>query len=133
VTALTPAEYADYLRAYLAALAAGDGAGVASRLSESVVWHVAGTHPLSGRHVGRENVVRMLAAFKERSGGTVRLQPGPAMFNGALAVVPLHFSARRPGKVMSMSGVDVFRLGPSGIEEVWLFSVDQEGEDLFWE
>jgi hypothetical protein len=74
----------------------------------------------------------MLAAFKERSGDTVRLVPGAPLFNGDLAVVSLEFSASRPGKSMSMEGLDVFRLGPSGIEEVWLFSSDQDAEDQFW-
>ena len=130
---MTPGEYEAHLRAYLLALAAGDGDGVARRLSEAVVWHVGGSHSLSGRHEGRERVVQMLATFKERSGGTVRVLLGSVMLNAELAVVPVQFSADRAGRSLSGSGLDVFRLGPSGIEEVWLFSFDQGAEDTFWE
>lgn len=132
MTDLPPERYEAHLHAYLVALAAKDGAGVAAGLSESVVWHVGGSHPLSGRYQGRDRVLEMLAAFKERSGGTVELSPGIPMFNEDIAVVPLRFSATRLGRSMSMDGVDVFRLGPSGIEEVWLFSSDQDVEDQFW-
>lgn len=129
---LTPDQYEQHMIDYLDALASGDGAGVASRLADGVIWHVGGNHPLSGRYETREKVAEMLGRFKERSGGTVRLLPGPPMTNGDMAAVTLQFSAHRPGRFMSMQGIDVFRLGPGGIEEVWLFSHDQQAEDDFW-
>jgi ketosteroid isomerase-like protein len=129
---LEEAQYEQHMREYLLALASGDGAGVASRLADNVVWHVGGSHPLSGTYASRDVVAQTLLKFKERSGGTVRLVPGEPMFNGDLAAVQLQFSAHRPGKFMSMQGIDVFRLGPGGIEEVWLFSTDQQAEDDFW-
>lgn len=129
---LHPDQYQQHMTDYLHALTSGDAEGVASRLSDDIVWHFAGHHPLSGTFSGRENVAAALARFRERSGGTVKLVPGPAMMNGEYAAITLNFSARRPGKSMSMPGIDVFRLGPTGIEEVWLFSLDQDAEDAFW-
>ncbi len=129
---LTPDRYHQHMVEYLEALAGGDGAGVASRLADDVKWHVGGSHPLSGTYETRDVVAEMLGRFKERSGGTVRLIPGPPMMNGDLCAITLKFSATRPGKFMSLNGIDVFRLGPGGIEEVWLFTEDQEAEDAFW-
>ena len=129
---LTPDQYETHMREYLHALSTGDGAGVASRFADDVIFHVGGTHDLSGAFTGRENVAAALGRFKERSGGTVKLVPGEPMFNGEYCAVTLQFTAHRPGKMMSQQGIDVFRLGPGGVQEVWLFSTDQVFEDEFW-
>ena len=129
---LTPDQYETHMREYLHALANGDGAGVSSRFADDVIFHIGGNHDLSGTYTGRDQVAATLGKFKERSGGTVRLIPGEPMFNGDICAVTLQFSARRPGKLMSQQGIDVFRLGPNGVEEVWLLSTDQEAEDAFW-
>ena len=31
-----------------------------------------------------------------------------------------------------MTGVDLFRVADDLVAEVWLFSADQEAEDVFW-
>ncbi len=33
---------------------------------------------------------------------------------------------------LDMNGVDLFRIEGGKIQEVWLFSADQDGEDAYW-
>lgn len=54
------------------------------------------------------------------------------MANGDLVSATLHFVAERPGRKLSMDGVDLMRIEGGKIKEVWLFSDDQAAEDAFW-
>jgi ketosteroid isomerase-like protein len=121
-------------RKYADAVAAKDFGAVAALFTEDVVWHQPGNHRLAGAHVGGDAVNRMLGAQMAATNGTLEITPtGPTMVNGALFTIPVRFSARRDGAVMSMDGVDVFRVEDDRIAEVWLFSADQDAEDAFWD
>ena len=67
------------------------------------------------------------------TGGSFALEfTGGPMINGDLAAFPVHFSGKREGAEMSMSGIDVLRIEDGKIAEMWLFSADQGAEDAFW-
>lgn len=119
---------------YADALSRGDMEALRAALHDDVVWHQPGSHSLAGDHRGPDAVLQLLGAFMERSAGTFELTPtGPAMTNGALVALPVHFSARAAGRAdLSMSGVDLFRIADDRVAEVWLFSHDQPVEDAFW-
>jgi ketosteroid isomerase-like protein len=119
---------------YADALAAGDMEALAGSLHADVVWHQPGAHSLAGDHVGRDGVLQLLGGFMQRSNGTFALQPtGGPMVNGDVVALPVSFSAQAEGKAdLDMTGVDLFRVADDLVAEVWLFSADQEAEDLFW-
>jgi uncharacterized protein len=54
------------------------------------------------------------------------------MANGEMVTANLHFVATRPGRSLSMEGVDLMRIDGGQIKEMWLFSGDQAAEDAFW-
>lgn len=51
---------------------------------------------------------------------------------GALVAAQLHVGATRPGRTLSMDGLDLMRIQHGQITAMWLFSGDQVAEDAFW-
>jgi len=69
----------------------------------------------------------------ETSKGTFALAPnGDLMVNGDLVDMPLRFSGTIEDRKMDMAGIDLFKVENEKITEVWLFSEDQEAENVFW-
>lgn len=52
--------------------------------------------------------------------------------NGYWVVASLKFSAQKRNKKISMKGVDLMKVERGKIQEVYLFSENQEAEDQFW-
>jgi uncharacterized protein len=120
-------------RGYVDALSKGDMTTVGNLLADDVIWHQPGASQLSGTYHGKENVFPHLAKFTELSENSFRVdQVGQVMANGALVTAKLHFVATRPGRTLSMDGVDLMRIESGQIKEMWLFSGDQVTEDAFW-
>lgn len=118
---------------YVEALSKGDMATVGRLLADDVVWHQPGTSHLSGTYRGKKNVFQHLGKFTELSNNSFRVdQVGIVMANGNLVTAKLHFVAKRPGRTLSMDGVDLMRIEAGQIKEMWLFSNDQAAEDAFW-
>ncbi|MDL5199238.1 nuclear transport factor 2 family protein [Streptomyces sp. ALI-76-A] len=120
-------------RRYADAVSAKDFAAVAGMFAEDIVWHQPGDNAVSGTYRGMAAVNGMLGAQMAATQGTFELRlTGDPMVNGALAAMPVRFSARRDGAEMAMDGVDLLRVEGDKIMEVWLFSADQHAEDAFW-
>ncbi|MEU3931152.1 nuclear transport factor 2 family protein [Streptomyces sp. NPDC029044] len=120
-------------RLYVDAVSAKDFAAVAGLFADDIVWHQPGNNAVSGTYSGGAAVGEMLAAQMTATEGTFELQlTGAPMVNGALVVIPIHFSAQGADSEMSMDGIDVLRVEGDKIAEVWLFSADQQAEDAFW-
>ncbi|MFF9809297.1 nuclear transport factor 2 family protein [Streptomyces coeruleorubidus] len=118
---------------YVDAVSAKDFAAVAGMFADDIVWNQPGTHRFSGSHRGVAAVGEFLGAQMAVTEGTFDLAlTGAPMVNGDLVAIPVHFSAKRDGREMSMDGVDVLRVAGDKIAEVWLFSADQEAEDAFF-
>jgi len=123
----------DVVDKYFDALSAKDFATVAGLFADDVVWHQPGGHRFSGTHRGSDVVGRMLGGMMTVSEGTFELAlTGAPMVNGAVVAVPIHFSGKREGAVMSQDGVDLLRIEGDRVAEVWLFSSDPRSEDAFW-
>ncbi|WP_188194179.1 nuclear transport factor 2 family protein [Nonomuraea sp. SYSU D8015] len=121
-------------RRYVDAVSAKDFAAVAGLFADDIVWHQPGNHRLSGTYRGVAKVNELLGAQMTATAGTFELAlTGAPMINDTLVAIPVHFSAKRDGAEMSMDGVDVLRVEGDRIAEVWLFSVDQQAEDAFWD
>lgn len=121
--------------AYDDALRSGDISAVRALLSPDIVWHQPGSSDVSGDVSGPNAVIDLLSSLMVKSGGTLTVATETVMVNGPMVAVNVRFDASRAdGWRLEMGRVDVFRIdGPQGlIDEVWLFSADQEAEDLFW-
>lgn len=120
-------------RDYVEALSTGDMATVGGLLADDVVWHQPGSGHLSGIFHGKGEVFPHLAKFTELSDESFRVDKvGAVMANGEMVTASLHFVATRPGRTLSMDGVDLMRIEAGQIKEIWLFSGDQSAEDAFW-
>lgn len=121
------------VRDYFEAVATGDLAKLPELLSDTLVWHQPGASDLSGTYEGRDAVFGLIGSFMERSQGTFKFDSiGNVLANGNLVAVTLHFSGSAGDRSMSMEGIDVLRIENGKIQEVWLFSADQDAEDAFW-
>jgi uncharacterized protein len=120
-------------RGYVDALSKGDMATVGTLLADDVTWHQPGSSHLSGTYQGKSSVFPHLAKFTELSNNSFRVdEVGSVMANGDMVTAKLHFVASRPGRNLSMDGVDLMRIENGQIHEMWLFSGDQVAEDAFW-
>ena len=121
------------MRNYVDSLGRGDMETVGALLADDVIWHQPGASHLSGLHTGKKEVFAHLGKFMELSGNTFRVTKVDAvMANDDRVAATMHFMAERPGRTLSMDGVDVMRIEGGTIKEVWLFSDDQAAEDAFW-
>ncbi len=121
------------VRDYFEAVATGDLAKLPELLSETLVWHQPGASDLSGTYNGRDAVFGLIGSFMERSRGTFKFDSiGNILGNGDHVAVTLHFSGTTGDRSMSMAGIDVLHIENGKIQEVWLFSDDQDAEDAFW-
>ena len=121
------------VRDYFEAVATGDLAKLPELLSDTLVWHQPGASDLSGTYEGRDAVFGLIGSFMERSQGTFKFDSiGNVLGNGNLVAGTLHFSGSAGDRSMSMEGIDVLRIENGKIQEVWLFSADQDAEDAFW-
>jgi uncharacterized protein len=118
---------------YYEAMSAGDIPAGTALFADDIVWHQPGGSRFSGIRNGAAAVGEMIGGQMALTEGTFELRfTGEPMVNGALAALPVHFSGKREGAEMSMDGVDVLRVDGDKIVEMWLFSADQEAEDVFW-
>jgi ketosteroid isomerase-like protein len=130
---MSDAQNIKVMRGYVDSLGKGDLEAVGRLLAEDVKWHQPGRSHLSGLHNGKTELFAHLGKFMELSGNTFRVtEVGSVMANDDMVTATLHFMAERPGRTLSMDGVDVMRIADGKIKEVWLFSGDQAAEDAFW-
>jgi uncharacterized protein len=118
---------------YVRALSNRDMTTVGVLLADDVVWHQPGTGRLSGTVRGKASVQAHLVRFLALSHNSFCVNAvGTVMANGPLVAAQLHVVATRPGKALSMDGLDLMRIEHGQIKEMWLFSGDQVAEDAFW-
>ncbi len=130
---MSDVQNADIMRSYLDSLGKGDMDAVGKLLADDVIWHQPGGSHLSGVHKGKAAMFTHLGKFMELSGNTFRVSDvGAVMANADMVTATLHFTAERPGRTLSMDGVDTMRIVDGKIQEVWVFSGDQPAEDAFW-
>jgi len=101
-------------------------------LAEDAVWHLPGTHPLSGEHRGREAILAAFHRFEELSRGTIQIELHDILANDRHAVALLRATATRKAKEYALLEIDVFHIGDGKVTECWSFSQDQRLTDEFW-
>lgn len=123
----------EVVQAYAEALGKGDVTTAFSFFSAAVQWHQPGANQFSGIKRGADEIGKMLGGMMAATKGTFILQPnGNLMLNDNIVVMPVCFSGTIDDRSINMTGVDLFEVNEGKITGIWLFSDDQEAEDVFW-
>lgn len=121
------------VQSYFDSLANGNLDLLGQLFAEDVIWHQPGQGSISKTYHGKQELFALFGQFMNISQGTFKIDEVKSiMTSGDLVTAILHFSATKPGKSISMDGVDLMKIQNGKIKEVWLFSGDQEAEDAFW-
>jgi ketosteroid isomerase-like protein len=113
------------------AFAKGDVATATELFSKDIVWHVPGSGPLCGDHVGRDAVFAVFGKMAELS-GDFRAEVHDILANDEHAVALTRSVGSRQGKQLNMPNVDVWHIREGKFTEFWSFAMDQRAEDEFW-
>lgn len=118
---------------YLSALGKWDMTTAFSYFNPEAQWHQPGTHQFAGTKTGLEAIGKMLGDMMWVTQGSLVILPAGAMMtNGNFVSCPIRFSAKKGDKTMEMNWSDLYEVIDGKINQVWLFSEDQNTEDVFW-
>lgn len=121
------------LEAWLGSYGERDRETMLDSLAEDAVWHVGGTHHLSGDYRGREAILAYFDAVRQETGDSMRLQPLEVMASRNHGAAFLRVTADRRGKRMDTVVADAFRFDDDGrIVEFWAHSANQDAINEFW-
>jgi ketosteroid isomerase-like protein len=121
------------LEAFLSAYADHDAERIGAALSEDAVWHVGGTHRLSGDYRGRDAVLEYFDRVGKETSGTLRLEPIEMMANDERAAAFLRVTADRADQRLDVTMAEAFQFDGQGrIREFWAHATDQAAIDRFW-
>jgi hypothetical protein len=121
------------LQAWLRAYDEQDREAMAESLAEDAVWHVGGTHRLSGDYRGREAILGYFDSVRGETSDTMRLEPLEVLANERHGAAFLRVTAERQGRRLDVVVSDAFRFDPDGrILEFWAHANDQAAIDDFW-
>lgn len=121
------------LEAFLEAYAAGDTDGMKTCLAEDAIWHVGGTHRLSGEYRGVPAILEYFQRVGEETGGTLRLQRLELLANDRRGAAFLQVMGDRGERRLDVTMAEAFRFDDEGrIEEFWAHATDQDAIDRFW-
>ncbi len=121
------------LRELGAAYAAADIAAIDALLSDDVVFHVPGSHPLSGTYAGKDEVFGYLAkvaGISESDDGGFDIHAVMADDEHAVALVT--GTIEHGGVRFIRPTVHIFHINGKQVTEFWEASLDQHAEDAFW-
>jgi ketosteroid isomerase-like protein len=125
--------HAETARAVLKAVSDGDLDRLESQLSDDVVWHVGGDHPLAGDYKGRQAVRGYHSRVAELSSGSLRLEPVDVLASDNYLGIFLKAGANAGGHTLDTTMVEAIRLSDDGRwAEFWGLAEDQDLVDGFW-
>ncbi len=101
-------------------------------LDSDVRYVIPGRSPISGETVGIAAHLEALRYARERSGGTLRLEPRTIVANDEYLFVYGRISAEREGKKLDADHCVVFRFKRGKIVEGRTLPTDQYEFDEFW-
>ena len=121
------------IEAWLAAYDKQDREAMAVSLAEDAVWHVGGTHPLSGDYRGRDEILGYFDDVRRETDDSMRLEPLEVLANDRHGAAFLRVTADRQGRRLDVVVADAFRFDEDGrILEFWAHATDQGAIDAFW-
>ena len=128
------AEHPNVSRVRAAVAAYGDApASMAPFLSDDIVWHVGGDHPLSGDYRGRDAVLEYFARVRDGSDGGLHLEPVNVMADDEHAAIFMRVTGSRGDVQLDTVMAEALRLDAQGRwSEFWALADDQDAVDAFW-
>ena len=121
------------LEAWLAAYGEHDRETMMNSLADDAVWHVGGTHRLSGDYHGRDQILAYFDSVRNETADTMSLEPLEILANDRHGAAFLRVTAERDGRRMETVVADAFRFDDEGrIVEFWAHNADQSAIDEFW-
>jgi uncharacterized protein len=121
------------LQGFLDAYGANDRDAVGKSLADDAVWHVGGTHRLSGDYRGRDAILDYFDRVGTETGGTLRLEPIELIANEDRGAAFLRVTGERYGKRLDVTMAEAFQFDGDGrIREFWAHATDQDAIDVFW-
>src|SRR5688572_30511137 len=102
------------LETWLSAYSNNDRDAMAESLAEGAVWHVGGTHRLSGDYRGRDEILGYFDTVRRETGDTMRLEPLEVLANDRHGAAFLRVTAERDGRHLDVTVADAFRFADGG-------------------
>ena len=131
--ATTMQSNAEIIRTAYEAFATGDVPAVLAVFAEDMVWHKPGRSPLSGDHVGHDEILAVFQQLGERSNGTFNLDVHDVLDSGDDTVVALVTEhGERNGARLDASAVHVWRVEDGKATRFQVFAADDYESDEFW-
>jgi ketosteroid isomerase-like protein len=113
------------------AVAASDLETLKELWHEDIVWHVTGSNPWRGDHVGHEAVFDYLAQVGE-SGDAYDTSLTSVLANDEYAAIVCHVSTKRGDRVLEVDQVLFGRFDNRRLVEIWTLALDPSAIDKFW-
>jgi ketosteroid isomerase-like protein len=121
------------LRAFLAAYAAKDTESIRAALADDAVWHVGGTHRMSGDYRGADAILAYFDQVGTETGGTVQLETLELLANDHRGAAFLRVTGERAGRHLDVTMAEAIHFDEEGrIHEFWAHATDQDAIDRFW-
>jgi ketosteroid isomerase-like protein len=121
------------VREALQAFNRGDFDRLASFLAEDVVWHVGGSHELSGDYRGREAALAYCAEAYALAGGTLHGEPLEILVSERHAGVFNRVTGEYGGRKFDAVLAQAIRFDDEGRwAEYWALADEQDEVDAFW-
>lgn len=121
------------LETFIAAYAAMDGPALSDCLAEDAVWHVGGTHRLSGDYRGASTILEYFETVAEETEGTLHLEPLELIANDERGAAFLHVVGDRGQHHLDVTMAEAFLFDEDGrIREFWAHATNQDSIDRFW-
>jgi len=123
----------EHLKRFMDAYAANDADALRGLLADDAVWHVGGTHPLSGDYRGVSEILDYFNNVGAETKGTIALHPIEIMANDTRGATFLRVTASREGRELDVTMAEAFTFDEQGrIREFWAHATDQNAIDEFW-
>jgi uncharacterized protein len=120
-------------RAFLDAFGRGDEQAIGDLFTDDVAWHVSGTHPLSGDHRGKEELIAYFAELQRGTGGTYVLRAESLLASDFHTAFFTRTTATREGRTLDVVQAHALTVRSDGLwREYWVTTDDQDAEDGFW-
>ena len=121
------------VREALEAFSRGDFETLGSFLAEDVVWHVGGSHELSGDYRGRDAALAYCAEAFALAGGTLQGEPLEILVSDRHAGVFNRVTGERDGRKFDAVFAQALRFDDEGRwTEYWALADLQDEVDAFW-
>ena len=129
-----PAEHpnATAYKRMIEAFNANDLGTVEALVDADLVYTIPGESPIACQTRGVVAHLQMLKGARERSGGTLRLDPRAVAADGDYLIVWGRITAEREGKRLDSEHCVMYRFAHGKIIEGRTVPVDQYAFDLFW-